>query len=139
MRARTFFGLFSAGFFLTTIDAAELDVSRLPRPFGGAVVFEKDIKPILERSCFQCHGATRPKGRFRMDSRDAMLKGGESEQAAIIPGKSASSPLVQYVAGLTKEMEMPPLEKRDKYPALTEIEIGLLRAWIDQGANWPKG
>src|SRR6266496_3197812 len=135
-------GVFAEALYLVTgfsTAGAEADVGKLPRASGREVVFAADIKPILERSCFQCHGPTRPKGRFRVDSREAILKGGESDQAAIIPGKSASSPLVQYVAGLVKEMEMPPLDKRDKYPPLAQDEIALFRAWVDQGAKWPEG
>ena len=57
------------------------------------------------------------------------------EQAAIIPGKSDKSPLVWNIADLIEESEMPPLDKREKYPALTKDQIGLVRAWIDQGAK----
>ena len=70
-----------------------------------------------------------------MDSREAILKGGESKEGAIVPGKSATSSLVRYAADAVKEMEMPPLEKRDKFPKLSTSEIGLFRAWIDQGAK----
>jgi hypothetical protein len=64
-----------------------------------------------------------------------MIKGGESGDAAIIPGKSAESLLIHYVADLVEDMEMPPTDKRDKYPALKKEQIALLRAWIDQGAK----
>lgn len=103
------------------------------------IQFSDDIKPVLEKSCVQCHGPAKSKAHFRVDSRAALLKGGESGKGAITPGNSASSPLVQYVADLVKEMEMPPLDNRDKYPALSAMEIRLLRAWIDQGAKWPEG
>src|SRR5947207_1967730 len=108
--------------FISSITAvgAEVEVTKLPPSSVAEPVFEKDIKPLLEKSCFPCHGTTRPKAHFRVDSREALLKGGESHQAAIVPGNSASSPLVHNVAGLIKEMEMPPLDKRDKYPALTD-------------------
>src|SRR5262249_22982681 len=52
----------------------------------------------------------------------------------IIPGKSAASPLVKFVAGLDPDVKMPPKGK-----ALTAEEVGLLRAWIDAGAVWPDG
>ena len=50
-------------------------------------------------------------------------------------GNSAKSEMIHVVADLVADEEMPPLDKRDKYPALTKDQIGLLRAWIDQGAK----
>ena len=112
------------------------DVSKLVPPSNmPGLTYEKDIKPIVEASCFKCHGVEKPKGRFRLDSRDTMIKGGESEQAAIVPGQSAKSPLIWYVSDLVEEMEMPPLDKRDKNTPLTKEQIAILRAWIDQGAK----
>jgi ankyrin repeat protein len=103
------------------------------------VNFATEVKPILERSCAQCHSGEKPKSKFSVESREAILKGGESKEAAILPGQSGRSPLVQVVADLVREMEMPPVEKRKKFPALTTAEVGILRGWIDQGAKWPEG
>ena len=86
-----------------------------------------------------CHGPERPRGHFRVDGRDALLKGGESGIAAIVPGDSAKSPLIDYVSGRVPESEMPPRARRDRFPGLAPDELALLRAWIDQGAEWPKG
>jgi hypothetical protein len=114
----------------------EPDISKLPPAAKKAdLTYDKDIKPLLEKACIKCHGAEKPKSKYRVDSREAMIKGGESEEAAIIPGKSEKSPLIHYVADLVEDMEMPPTEKRDKYPKLTTEQIGILRAWIDQGAK----
>ena len=124
---------------LLTVAAAEKkkpDISKLPPPADKKdLTYAKDIKPLLESSCLKCHGAEKPKSKYRVDSREAMIKGGESGDAAIIPGKSADSPLIHYVADLVEDMEMPPTDKRDKYPALKKEQIALLRAWIDQGAK----
>lgn len=120
------------------LNAAELEIRRLPAPASRQVDFGSDIQPILERSCLNCHGPTKPKSGFRIDSRETILKGGESNEAAVQPGKSDKSPLVHYIAGLVEDMQMPPLDNREKYPALSEKEVGLVRAWIDQGANWPE-
>src|SRR4051812_19445463 len=98
------------------------------------VNFVTDVKPILERSCVQCHSGEKPKGGFSVETREALLRGGQSKEAAVTPGHSSASPLVQFVSDLVREMEMPPLEKRKSVPALTQPEIALLRAWIDQGA-----
>jgi N-acyl-D-amino-acid deacylase len=99
--------------------------------------FGKQIKPLLERSCVACHGPDKQRSNFRLDSRDALLKGGNTGSAVVVPGKSAVSPLLDFVSGRVEGMEMPPLPKRDKFPALTEEEVRLLRVWIEQGAVWP--
>ncbi len=115
---------------------AEWDPAKLPPAAKQeGITYEKDIKPILEKSCVKCHSGEKPKSKYRIDSLAAAIKGGESGDAAIIPGNSAKSPLVAYISELVEDMEMPPTEKRDKYPALTKDQIGLIRAWIDQGAK----
>jgi hypothetical protein len=101
------------------------------------VDFAKQIKPLLERSCITCHGADKQRSNFRVDSLAALLKGGNSGSAAVVPGKSAQSPLLDYVSGRVEGMEMPPMPKRDKFDAFTKDEVELLRAWIEQGALWP--
>jgi cytochrome c len=117
-------------------DKKKPDISKLPPAAEKKdLTYAKDIKPLLEGSCLKCHGAEKPKSKYRVDSREAMIKGGESGDAAIIPGKSAESLLIHYVADLVEDMEMPPTDKRDKYPALKKEQIALLRAWIDQGAK----
>lgn len=112
--------------------AEPIDVTKLPLPAGVQVDFTRDIKPIFLQSCLKCHGAEKPKGRFRLVSRESALKGGNNG-VDIIPGDSTNSPLVHYVANLVEDMEMPP---PDKGEPLTLEQIGLLRAWIDQGAAW---
>lgn len=112
--------------------AAEVDLSKLPAPATNVMDFARDIKPMFERSCLRCHGPEKPKSKFRLDEREAALKGGEGG-VDIIPGKSADSTLIHYVAGLVEEMEMPPKGKGEPFSA---AEVGRLRAWIDQGAVW---
>src|SRR5688572_31133140 len=125
-----------AAFSLQLVSAAEPDISKLPPAAKKEnLTFDKDIKPLLENSCLKCHGAEKPKSKYRVDSREAFIKGGDSEEAAVIPGKSEKSPVVHYVADLVEDLEMPPTDKRDKYPKMTAEQIGLLRAWIDQGAK----
>jgi hypothetical protein len=112
------------------------DISKLPAPSDKpGLTFAQDIKPIVEKSCLKCHSGEKPKSKYRMDTRENFIKGGESDEKAIIVGKSAESPVVHYVSDLVEDMEMPPTDKRDKYPALTKDQIALLRAWIDQGAK----
>lgn len=112
--------------------SAETDISKLPPPAAKQVDFVADIRPIFEQSCLRCHGPERPKSGFRLDNRESALKGG-AQGVAIIPGESAKSPLVHFVARLNPDLAMPPEDKGDP---LTAEQIALLRAWIDQGAVW---
>jgi mono/diheme cytochrome c family protein len=103
------------------------------------VDFAKQIKPLLERSCVACHGPDKQRSNFRLDSRQALLKGGNTGSAVVVPGSSAQSALLDYVSGRIEGMEMPPMPKRDKFAALTRDELERVRAWIEQGAAWPAG
>ena len=111
--------------------AGEASSPSLPEAAQRQVSFEADVRPILSRACFECHGERKQKSDFRIDAKAHAMRGG-SIGVAIVPGKSAESPLIQYVAGVVEGMRMPP-----KGEGLTAAEIGVLRAWIDQGARWP--
>jgi hypothetical protein len=125
---------------LVLLARAELgDAGKLPPAANKQVDFAKDIKPLLDKSCVGCHGPEKPKSKYRVDSREAIIQGGSSDEAAIVIGNSAKSPLAHYIAELVEDMEMPPTDKRDKYPPLSKEQVGLFRAWIDQGAKWPAG
>ena len=102
----------------------------MPSPANHPVNFSQEIKPIFEASCIKCHGRGKEKGGFRLDSRETALKGGDSGPA-VLPGKSAESPLIALVPGVDPDNFMPRKGSR-----LTAEQIGLLRAWIDQGAPW---
>jgi mono/diheme cytochrome c family protein len=112
------------------------DPSKLPPAASKqGVTYAADIKPIFEKSCIKCHGPEKQKGKLRVDSLDAVLKGGEDGRV-IKPGNSADSMLVMNVAHVGDEdMFMPPPDNKDKIPKLTDEQIGLVRAWIDQGAK----
>ena len=120
-------------FMLAQAHAAELDPTKLPPVATVSVEFDRDIKPIFEKSCFRCHGAEKPKSSFRLDDRVPALKGGNNFSDDIVPGDSARSRLVYFTARLVPDLEMPPEGKGE--PLATE-HVALLRAWIDQGANW---
>jgi hypothetical protein len=112
------------------------DMSKVPPPSDRkGLTFAKDVKPLLEKSCLKCHSGDKPKGKYRMDSLASFIKGGENGEPAVVPGHSDKSAVVLYTSDAVEEMEMPPTDKRDKYPALTKEQIGMLRAWIDQGAK----
>ena len=111
---------------------AAVDVSKLPPAASRPVDFAKDIQPILSKHCYSCHGPEKQKASLRWDDKAAAFKGGENGPV-IVPSKSAESRVIQLVAGLEPDKVMPP-----KGEPLTAEQIGLLRAWIDQGANWPE-
>jgi ankyrin repeat protein len=120
--------------------AAVLPTPPVPTPRNGQKIeFVQQIKPLLERSCVACHTGEKPRGLFRIDGRDAVLKGGASGAPAIVPGHSEKGLLIAYISGKAPESEMPPRAARDRFPALSPDEVALLRAWIDQGAEWPSG
>ena len=108
-------------------------VEKLPAAAAHPVNFSKEVRPILEASCIKCHGRGRAKGEFQIDTRETLLKGGESG-AAVVPGKSAESYLIELVMGFDPDNAMP-----KKGSKLTRDQIGVLRAWIDQGAKWDEG
>ncbi len=105
-------------------------IAKLPPPADHTIDFTKEIKPILETGCVKCHGRGKAKGDFSVENRDKLLKGGESGPA-IVPGKSAESHLIELVSGLDPDNVMP-----KKGSKLKPEQVGLLRAWIDQGAPW---
>jgi mono/diheme cytochrome c family protein len=107
--------------------------SELPPAATRTVEFVKDVQPIFAKSCVSCHGPEKQKGGYRLDSPAAALQGGETYSPAIKPGDSAGSPLIHLVAGLVPDSPMPA-----KGDPLTAEQIGVLRAWIDQGAKFPK-
>ncbi|MBX3747351.1 MAG: PSD1 domain-containing protein [Verrucomicrobiae bacterium] len=110
----------------------ELDLASLPPPASHAVDFRRDIEPIFSAHCLDCHGPDRQRGGFRLDRRADALRGGDFHAPDIIPGDSAASPLIHLVGGLIPDEFMPV-----RGDPLTPEQIGLLRAWIDQGAPWP--
>lgn len=116
-----------------SLPAAELDFTNLPPPVQRQIDFDRDIRPVLEMSCLRCHGPPKPKSHFRLDNRESALKGGDNNTNDIVPGDSFNSRLVHYVARAVPDMEMPPIDRGEP---LTPQQIGLLRAWIDQGATW---
>jgi Protein of unknown function (DUF1553)/Protein of unknown function (DUF1549)/Planctomycete cytochrome C len=105
----------------------------LPPAATVKVDFDQHIAPIFKTRCFSCHGPNKQESGFRLDQEASARKGGDLGEA-YIPGDSANSPLVQYVAGADADIVMPP--KGDR---LTKEQVGLLRAWIDQGAKWSAG
>jgi len=115
---------------------AKVDTSKLPPPSDQkGVTYEKDIKPISNKSCIKCNGTIKPKTTRGTDSLAAVLKGGQDGKV-VEPGNSADSMPAHNVAHIGDEDDyMPPPDNKDKIPPLTKAQIGLIRAWIDQGAK----
>ena len=116
--------------------AIHADTAESPSPTEAAnrvVDFERDVRPILQERCITCHGTSIQTNGLRLDDRDSALRGGYSGRA-ILPHQSAESPLIHRVASGREGFRMPPVG-----PGLTRHEVGVLRAWIDQGAPWTPG
>ena len=105
-------------------------IQKLPPPATQPIDFARDIKPILETSCVKCHGQGKDKGGFRIDTHELFVKSGDNGPA-VLAGKSAESYLIELVSGLDPDNVMPV-----KGSKLTATQVGLLRAWIDQGMKW---
>jgi hypothetical protein len=106
---------------------------QVPPAATRPVDFVRDIEPIFAERCNHCHGEDDQQGSLRLDAKAIVLKGGKSGPL-FVAGKSADSLLIHRVVGLGTEKQMP-LED----DPLSAEQIGLLRAWIDQGAKWPDG
>jgi mono/diheme cytochrome c family protein len=133
-RSGRFLGLFLAAGLAGALSSTAADAGggKLPPPSSKkGLTYEKDMQPIFEKSCFKCHGAEKQKGQLRLDSLAALLKGGEDGKV-IEKGNSEKSRLARAVARVAPDDAMPPEGKGDP---LTREQVGLIRAWIDQGAR----
>ena len=124
------FNLLVLVFSLLSFGLAAPQSSDLPPPAEKTVDFFRDVAPLLESRCHLCHGPQQQMKGLRLDRAEDALRGGESG-TVIRPGDSAGSRLIQLVAGVIPGQVMPP-----GGTGLTSGEVGLLRAWIDQGARW---
>src|SRR5437868_2875492 len=116
--------------FLLLISTCVWAMPQTPPAAKAKADYTRDIEPLLAKRCQLCHGPQQQMSGLRLDQKDAALKGGTAGKD-ILPGNSEGSRLIRLVAGVDGKV-MPPVGAR-----LTAAEIGLLRAWIDQGADWP--
>ena len=135
-KTRTLLTLIGAAGLATAALAKDIDTSKLPPPASQpGVTYDKDIKPVFDRSCVKCHSGEKPKGKLRLDSLAGVAKGG-TDGKVVQPGNSAKSMIILNVAHLGDEEDwMPPPKNKANIPQLTGEQIGLIRAWIDQGAQ----
>jgi uncharacterized membrane protein len=107
-----------------------------PASTKQGVTYAADIKSIFDNSCVKCHSGDKPKARLKLDSLESALKGSKDGKV-ITPGDSAKSLMVKCVAHTTADHDswMPPAHNKANIGPLTPEQIGLIRAWIDQGAK----
>src|SRR5215831_6745461 len=103
--------------------------TKLPPPADIKVDFQKDVQPILAQKCHSCHGEDVQQSGLRLDKRQNAMRGGDYGPV-IKPGSGAESKLVRRLVYGDGGLQMPPTG------ALPDEEIGILRAWIDQGAEF---
>ncbi|WP_339910264.1 c-type cytochrome domain-containing protein [Symmachiella dynata] len=110
-------------------------VSRTTQGSDGEpqVDYLRDIKPLLKRSCYRCHGAVKQTSGLRLDTARAALRSGDAGEA-IVPGKSGESLLYLVVSGSEDYQQMPPAVEGAR---LTAEEVVLIKRWIDSGAKLP--
>ena len=97
------------------------------------LLFENNIRPVLVETCFRCHGDSKISGMLRIDSREALMQGGESG-AAIVPGKPEESLLIMAIKRQADVSAMPP----EKEKSLRPDQIAAFETWIRDGAHWPE-
>jgi len=119
---------FSAG-----VSAVVNYAALLPPAITRQVDFVNEVQPLLRKRCFECHAAGNEEGGLNLGIHQRVLEGGD-QGPVLTAGDSANSRLIHLVAALDQQEVMPP----DGKP-LSPEEVGLLRAWIDQGAQWPAG
>jgi len=125
---------------LCAAEKARIDTTKIPLPVARKVDFTREVYPIFKEACFSCHGPEKQKGKYRMDTREGAFKVTEDYGPAIKPGRSEESAVIHMVCDLIDEMLMPPpSDKPGQSEKLSNEQIGILRAWIDQGAEWPDG
>ena len=128
--------LFWIGLALSTpVRAAPIAIDSVQR--AEPVSFEKEILPILQRNCLACHSSSESQGELVLESPQGILKGGDNGPAAI-PGRGAES-LILKAAAHQIETVMPPEKNDVAAKNLSSQELGLLKLWIDQGAQGTSG
>jgi ankyrin repeat protein len=104
----------------------------LPAQVPAKVDFARHVQPLFRTYCYGCHGPSLQSGGFRLDRRrDSMPNRVGANGARVVPGNSATSRVYLRVAGSQAGLQMPPTG------ALSPEQISIIKAWIDQGAEWP--
>ena len=106
--------------------------------FGGStpaapIDFARDVRPIFQQHCYDCHGEKKQKSGLRLDIKSLAFKGGDKHAPDIIASNAKDSPLIHFLTTADEDELMPPKGK------LSPSEIETLTAWINEGAVWPEG
>jgi hypothetical protein len=121
---------------LAPLVAAALAWTAAQEPTAAPVDFTRDVLPILEQHCFDCHGSATHKAGLRLDQRAAALAGARyGKEVVIVPGAREQSELWLLVSSGSDDERMPPADAA--VPALTPAQIATLGRWIEEGAAWP--
>ncbi len=130
MARRTFFAPWILGFSVAWGAPASRTYAEGPDAGSGATeFFEKAVRPVLVERCQTCHGGAKQKGGLRLDSRAAILRGGETGPS-VVPGKPAESLLIGAV-NYADDLQMPPKSR------LSAVEVAALTRWVEMGLPWP--
>ena len=122
-------------FVLLTIAALSSSIAGAAEPTAEQIRhFESAVRPVLVEHCLKCHGPDKEWGSLRVDSREALLKGGDTGPA-LVPGQPDESLLIRAIRHLDADLQMPPPPKNEK---LSERQIADLTLWIKQGAAFPE-
>ena len=107
--------------------------STIPQPAAGGSLYAQTVQPAFAKKCYSCHGPEKQKGKFRLDLREALLKGGDSGEAVVTPGDLEKSRLLYHLL-LPRDHDdaMPP---KGKEP-LTPEEVVAVGQWILAGAKF---
>ena len=106
----------------------------MPALSAATIDFVRDVRPILQRHCYACHGEETRRSGLRLDIKSEAFRGGELYGAGIVPGRPDESPIYRFVADDEADLMMPPEDG-----PLSAEELETLREWIAEGAVWPDG
>ncbi len=114
---------------VTGVTCRALDCNAAEVSAADTKFFNEEFLPLVKESCQRCHGEKKQRSGLRLDSRDAVIKGGQNGPA-IVPGKPDES-LLMKVLEHTGDIQMPPDEK------LNDEQIAIFKKWIEKDAPWP--
>lgn len=104
-----------------------------PAALAQPVDFVRDVRPIFEKHCYQCHSGNDQESGFRLDVKEAAFRGGDNHGPDILPGRANDSPLIRFITSKKDDEVMPPGGR------LSQSEIEILTRWVNEGAAWPEG
>jgi mono/diheme cytochrome c family protein len=123
----------AAALLAAVVSTASANAQAQPASPVQKVDFARDVLPVFRAHCFQCHAGSESQGGLKLDSRQALLKGGASG-TSMVPGQSGKSLLLSRIMGQGGKPRMPL-----GFAPLSDSQTAVIKAWLDQGAPWPAG